>query len=144
MITDRKSSASASIISAAVVAIIGSALAIIFLSIGLFSFALMGFRQNPVLPAPLKIGMEVMMALFIGVAIFGVVTGIGLIRLRNWARISAMSWAGISICIAAFSVASILAMPFPSPPNAPAGMVGVVRWSVIGFYCIPMLTTFGG
>jgi hypothetical protein len=139
MVSSPKSSASGSVIAAAVVAIAGSLLAILGLSLAFVGFALVGSRANPQTSASLKTVTEVMLAIFVGVAIFGVATGIGLIRLRNWARISALVWAGISALFSAFGVLIMLSMPIPAPPNVPAASMAAVRLGISLFYALPLL-----
>jgi len=110
---------SASVIVAGVVAILGSALAIFISALGLIGTALISNtpgREN--LPAPVKSIAMVMLLLFMAVAVFGISTGIGLFRLKSWARISALVWAGI---IAFFSALILLFLPFISLPETSAG-----------------------
>ena len=57
------------------------------------------------------------MALGAGLATFGIFTGIGLLRLKNWARISALVWSGITAAIGVSSVVVVALIPFPAPPN---------------------------
>jgi hypothetical protein len=76
-----------------------------------------------------------MMGIMMGVSIFGISTGIGLIRLRNWARISALIWGGLGIPIA-------FLMPFAPPPNAadlPPGTMQAVRWLMVFIYGVPLI-----
>src|SRR5271168_4267924 len=88
---------SASVIAAGVVAILGG-LFYLLTSI----FVLMGMRlasqQDPtVLPPIVRSWMIGFTGFLICLAIFGVATGVGLLLLRNWARISALIWAGFSV-----------------------------------------------
>jgi hypothetical protein len=122
-----------------VVAIVGSVLAILGLSLVLLSLALVGSRPTPEMPAFLKTIMLVMMALFLGVAIFGVVTGVGLIRLRNWARISALIWAGVSAFGSASTILIVFLMPLPAPPNVAPGALAAIRWIILLVYGLPLL-----
>ncbi len=57
-------------------------------------------------------------AFFSGLAIFGVFTGIGVLRLKNWARISTLVWSGITAAICIPILAFLVLIPFPTPPNA--------------------------
>jgi hypothetical protein len=130
---------SASVIAAGIFAVAGSLLTILILSLGLVSFVMVGSRANAQMPAWVTTAMEAMLALFVAVAIFGVVTGVGLLRLRNWARISALVWAGVSAPFSAFGVLLIVLTPFPTPPNVPAGLIAAMRWGFAIFYALPLL-----
>jgi hypothetical protein len=110
---------SASVIVAGVVAILGSALAIFISALGLIGTALISstpIREN--LPAPAKSVAMVTLLFFMAVAGFGIFTGVGLFRLKSWARISALVWAGI---IAFFSALILLFLPFIPLPETSAG-----------------------
>jgi len=139
MDTSSKPSASGSVIAAAVVAIAGSVLTILVFSLVLLSFALVGSAQTPETPAFLKIALEIMFVLFLCVAIFGVVTGVGLIRLRNWARISALVWAGVCSFFGAFGVLIVSIAPFPTPPNIPPQSMSIFRGVALFMYLVPLL-----
>jgi hypothetical protein len=141
MDTSSKPSASGSVIAAAVVAIAGSVLTILGLSLVLISFALVGSAQTPETPAFLKIGLEIMFTLFLGVAIFGVATGAGLIRLRNWARISALTWAGVCAFFSAFGILIVSMAPFPAPPNIPPHSMSIFRGVALFVYGVPLLVS---
>lgn len=110
---------SASVIVAGVVAILGSALAIFISALGLIGTALISNapgREN--LPAPAKSVAMVTLLFVMAVAVFGILTGVGLFRLKSWARISALVWAGI---IALFSALILLFLPFIPLPETSAG-----------------------
>jgi len=47
----------------------------------------------------------------------GIASGIGLLRLRNWARISTIVFSVVLICISVFPAVLILFMPFPTQPD---------------------------
>jgi hypothetical protein len=111
---------SASVIVAGAVAILGSALAIFVCALGLIGTALISSapgREN--LPAPAKSAAMVMLLFFMAVAVFGIFTGVGLFRLKSWARISALVWAGI---IAFFSALILSFLPFMPVPETSAGL----------------------
>lgn len=61
-------------------------------------------------------------------AVWGIVTGIGLLRLRNWARISIIVFSVLLILMVGFSGLVTLVAPFPPPQNNavdPAMMTGI-------------------
>ena len=80
---------SASVIVAGGFVILGSALAIFVCALGLIGTALIPNtpgREN--LPASAAI---VILLFFMAVAVFGILTAVGLFRLKSWARISALA-----------------------------------------------------
>jgi hypothetical protein len=132
------SSASGSVIAAAVVCIVGSGFTILGLGFSLFGLALVASQPTPGLPPFVRTGMVMMVVLLLGVAIFGVVTGVGLILLRNWARISALIFAGISAFLGACTVCTIFLMRIPVQPGAAEVNIEVVRGIVLIFYGLPL------
>src|SRR6266852_1720053 len=80
------------------------------------------------------------LAFFFGLAIIGLFTGVGVLRLRNWARICALVWSGITAAICGCALAFVAFMPFPTPANAPtpANTMTVVRIMIALFYGVPV------
>ena len=133
---------SASIIAAAVVAMVGSMLFFLSCVAALASILLFppsGSTQNlPPFAKTLSIGMT---AVMICVSIFGFVTGIGLLRLKNWARISAIVWGGFCIFLGVIGIPIALLMPFGQMPNTPGvepGVFSLVRVFLIIVYGVPL------
>jgi len=139
---EQPSRLSASIIAAAVVAVVGSVL--FFLS---SIMALDGILSSPRPESAqelqpfvkiLSAGMTVVMTC---VSIFGFATGIGLLRLKKWARISAIVWSGFCIFFGVIGIPIVLLMPFGQMPNAPAvepGVFSLVRVFLIIVYGVPL------
>jgi hypothetical protein len=75
-------------------------------------------------------------------SLFGIATGIGLIYLRKWARISILIWGGLSVFFGVIGIPIAFLMPFPPTPNAPdlpAGTMQAVRWILLLIYGLPLL-----
>ena len=138
MPTPVKASASGSVIGAAVVAMICSALIVLLLGITLASFAFLGSQATAQMPPSIKTFTEVTLAICLIVAIFGVVTGVGLLRLQNWARISALVWAGLSTLFSFFGVLIMSLMPLPATPGASPAFLAGLRWGMTLFYSLPL------
>src|SRR5262245_36176240 len=89
---------SGGITASAVIAIIGSALSILF---GAFVVVIgMAMRTRPIPVAagpPVAIGAVLIVeaVLFFGFGAWGIMSAVGLLRLRNWARISILIYAGL-------------------------------------------------
>jgi len=75
-------------------------------------------------------------------SVFGVATGIGLIYLRKWARISLLLWGGFSVFFCGIGMPFVFLMPFspgPNTPDLPAGSVTAVRLVLLLVYGVPLL-----
>jgi hypothetical protein len=75
-------------------------------------------------------------------SLFGVATGIGLLYLRNWARISILIWGGLSVFFGVIGMLFVFLMPFSPNANAPeltAGSMPEVRLILLLVYGVPLL-----
>jgi hypothetical protein len=129
---------SVAVTASGVIAILGS----LFAGIGVL-FALLGLliastRPSPslILPSVRFITGAIMFG-FLFVALWGIFSGVGLIRFRNWARISVLVWSGIAAPFCLLAMAAMVFVPLPPTPNSP--MPGaVLRLIVIAFYGAPL------
>ncbi|MGA2429707.1 MAG: hypothetical protein ABSH13_14510 [Candidatus Acidiferrum sp.] len=129
---------SSAVAAAGVIAIIGSVLCVLGVLFGLVGLLLA--RNLPAAPQavfPVRTVAAAMMVFFLGVAVFGIFTGAGLIRFKNWARISALVWAGITAPLSAFTLLVFALVPIPTPPNAPFNMTLYVGVFAALFYGMP-------
>jgi hypothetical protein len=137
------SSRSASITAAGIVAILGGLFILLCLSAGFFGALLTTIPGNPPeLSHFVRNAMLAMMGLMMGVSVFGIATGIGLIRLRNWARISALIWGGLCIFFGGLGIpiASLMTLaPPPNAPNLPSGTMQTLRWFMVFVYGVPLI-----
>jgi hypothetical protein len=62
---------------------------------------------------------------------------VGLLRLKNWARISALVWSGITVFFAGFALLLSLIIPMPPPRNAPDFTIYFVRAALFLIYGLP-------
>jgi len=139
---EQSSKPSASIIAAAVVAMVGSllfSLSSVAALAGILFFPRPDSAQDlqPFVKT-ISIGMTVVM---ICVSIFGFATGIGLLRLKNWGRISAIVWSGFCIFFGVVGIPIALLMPFDQLPNALAvgsGFPLFLRLFLLVFYGVPL------
>src|ERR1700686_3431598 len=108
---------SASVTAAAVVALLGSLFLLVCCSFVFFAILLARPHGNasefpPFARNVLLVGQGLMMCL----SLFGIATGIGLIYLRNWARISILSWGGLSVFFGLLGIPmAYLTLSSPSP-----------------------------
>jgi hypothetical protein len=137
------SKASAAVIAAAVVALLASLLFLLSTSMAFLAFSLGKLpNTSPELPPPLRTVMLVMMAFMICLSIVGIATGIGLILLKDWARISVLIWGGFSVFFGLLGIPIIFLMPLSVPPGAaelPPGTVQMMRWAFLAIYGLPLV-----
>lgn len=134
---------SASVIAAAVVAILGSLLLLLGCSAAFFLFLL---SKNPGpasdFPPVLRTIMLGSQGFMMAVAIFGIATGIGLLYLRNWARISILTWGGLLVFFGLIGIVFIFLMPLtPSLNGPPVSAVNMseVRLVLCVVYGLPLI-----
>ncbi len=134
---------SASVIIAGILAILGSLLAMLGLGLGLMGLYLTPVSttrpEAPPIPPFALTAATIMFVVMFFVAAFGIFTGIGLFQLKNWARISALVWAGISAFFSALALVFILILPFPAVPNAQGANMAAVKGMLTIFYALPIL-----
>jgi hypothetical protein len=85
-------------------------------------------------PATLKAMGVAMGVLFSGLGVWGIWTSVGILRRRNWARISILVFAVLLAFMGACALLAILVMPFPSTPGVSAGLMEHTRWAIAAFY----------
>ncbi len=84
--------------------------------------------QFPGSPVFMKLMFAGLSLMYVLPAIWGILTSVGLFRLKNWARISTIVFSVLLIVIGAFSVLLTLVMPIPQTPSSaadPAVMTGI-------------------
>ncbi len=124
-------------IAAGILAILGSLLIILSVAVGLMGLYLTPAQKDvPVFASSVA---AVMFGVMFFVAIFGIFTGIGLLRLKNWARLSALVWAGITVFFCSLGIITILLIPFPAVPTAPNVNMAAIKGFVAAFYAAPIL-----
>jgi len=133
---------SASIIAAGVIAILGSLLVILGTGMSLFAYLFATLQTASIEQPPfVRIVGIVTMAVAMACAIFGIATGIGLFRLRNWARISALVWAGISFFFGLIGIPIAIFMSVPrtsSSPGLPDNFTIIFRITLLVVYGLPL------
>ena len=74
-----------------------------------------------------------------GIAVFGIVTCAGVLRLKIWARISLLVWASVMVFFSGLAILFMVFSPFPAgPANSPVD-ASVVRAIGMFAYGVPLL-----
>ena len=136
-----------SVTAAGVVAIIFSAFGVLLgLLVEVSMFVAPRLRTSegaPGMPPGTLAAVEVFWLFGLAVAVFGFSTGIGVLRRRNWARITMIVWGGIMAVLSAISIPVILivfnSLPTALPNGAEAGpFMGFLKVFMVFFYGIPL------
>jgi len=134
---------STSVTAAAVVAILGGLFLLLCFSVALLGLLLVKLPSTaPELPPSVRTLAIGAQGFLICLSLFGMATGIGLIYLHNWARISVLIWGGFSVFFGLIGIPIAFFTQFPpnpSSPALPAESMQVVRWVLLGIYGIPLL-----
>jgi len=134
-------SRSAGVTASAVIAILGS-LALGAMGVLLLFSALMvnsrGIPNTPPMPVPATLILGIEAFMFVGFAIFGIVSAVGLLRLKKWARICFIVFAAILAFFAFSSLFGgiiVMAVPhmLPSDPNLPQGFMTGIALMMVAF-----------
>jgi len=135
----------------AVIVFIGSGLTLLSGALMILGFAVMPATEST--PAFTRYAGLVMSVFMLGLASWGIGTGINLLQLREWARISMIVFSGLLLVMAVPGLLMMLVMPLPNPPVPaaipPGGdippmahLMTVVRFAMAGLYAL--LALLGG
>lgn len=128
----------------AVIALIGSILTLLMgtLTLVIAMFApIPESAEVPASPVFMKIMFTALSLMYLLPAIWGIATGIGLFRLRNWARISMIVFAVALVLMAGFS--GLISVFMPLPPTANSHAPGSVIFGVRIFMVVLWLSLLG-
>jgi len=135
--------APASVVAAAVVAILSALFLLLSCTITFFALAFLKLPPTAMeLPPVLKTMELIIMGFAMCLSVFGIVTAVALIFLRNWARISILIWGGVFTFFAAVGIPFAFLLPKFTPPNAPQlpeSSEQMVQWILISIYGLPLV-----
>jgi hypothetical protein len=98
---------------AAVVVFIGSGLTLLAAAFMLLGFAVMPSDNMPAFTRDAGVVMSLFM---LGLGGWGITTGVNLLQLREWARVSVIVFSGLLLVMAVPGLLMMLVMPLPTPP----------------------------
>ena len=104
---------STGVTASAILVFLGSAITLVFGV--LMVFVVLFASQQPPQPAFVRGILAFSLALYLGFGIWGTASGVGLLRLRQWARISTLVFSGMLLV---FTMPSLLILPFLPMPGA--------------------------
>jgi hypothetical protein len=132
---------------AGVVAVIFSALGVLLgLLVEVSMLVAPGMHSSeatPGLPGSTRAVVQIFWLFGLGVAVLGFFVGIGVLRRRNWARITMLIWGGIMAVLSGISIPVIFlvfnTLPSALPNGAEAGpFMGFLKVFMVLFYGIPL------
>lgn len=136
----KQSGPPASVAAAGIVGILASLFTIL---IAVASFAGMFMFQpdnSPAIPPFAKPLAIAMMFLFGGLAIFGIFTSLGVLRLKRWARLSMMVWGGVMAAFCGLILLFTAFVPLPDVSAADTGLTSqYFRILISVMYGVPFL-----
>jgi hypothetical protein len=134
---------SASVTAAAVVAILSGLFLLLCCSAAILAVLLVKLPGNTTeLPPFARSAMLAGQGFMVCLSLFGVATGIGLIYLRKWARISILIWGSMSVFFGVIGIPFAFLMPLSQTPNAPELLVEsmpLFRGILLVIYGVPLL-----
>lgn len=134
---------SAGVTASAVVIIIGSAFALLCGAMTVLGSAFIT-KANPAARVPENFGsiLVVEAAMFSGFGGWGLASGIGLLYLKQWARISLLVFAGFLVCVSLPAAALMAVIPLPHDPKLAINFMPPIRVGMTLFY--GMFAALGG
>jgi hypothetical protein len=136
---------SAGVTAAAVVALVGCGCICLLNVLSLFGLLALSRKGIPETPlpqqGPISLVASMGWAVFfeIGLAAWGILTALGLLRLKGWSRISMLIFAGQLAVIAGFGGLILLILPLPKTLGTPENFSSILRISTALFWGATLL-----
>jgi hypothetical protein len=126
----------AGVTASAIVSIIGSAF-MLLAAVGMLVGAFVTPAQAPAQPQVPHMAAvaSAMAAVLVGLAALGVWTAIGLFKLRSWARLSILVFAGFMTVMSLFTGVTMALAPMP--PGMDPGTMRMIRPTIVAMYAVP-------
>ena len=123
----------------AILVLLGSALTLLLGVVVLIAMLVAPTPGLEKLPGPSflpKVILAFVSLMYLVPAGIGIASGVGLLRLKNWARISTIVFSVVVVCISIFPAVLTLFMPFPTEPGTSLdpGTITVVRVVMSAFW----------
>src|SRR6266478_2117483 len=136
----KPSGPSGSVIAAGVVAILASLVTILIAVAAIAGVSLMPpAGSSPPIPQSVKSTAVAMMVFLAGLAIFGIFTSVGVLHLKNWARVSILIWGAVMAAFSGLALPFAAFMPMPEAPAQSPVALPFVRTLLLIVYGIPFL-----
>ena len=130
----------------AILVLLGSALTLLLgvvVLIAMLAAPATGVEKLPGLSFLPKILLVFVSLMYLVPAGIGIASGVGLLRLRNWARISTIVFSVVLICLSVFPAVLTFFMPFPTGPGQSLDQGTITAVRVVMSACWFSLITVG-
>src|SRR6266403_680266 len=136
----KPSGPSSSVVAAGVVGILVSLVTILISVAGIAGMSLMPQAgASPQIPPFVRSTVVATMVFFAGLAIFGIFTSVGVLHLKNWARVSMLIWGAVMAAFSGLALPFAAFMPMPEAPAQSPVALPFVRTLLLIVYGIPFL-----
>jgi hypothetical protein len=136
----KASGPSSSVVAAAIVGILAGLFSILIAVAAIAGMSMMPpANGSPAIPQFAKPMAIAMMGVFAGLAIFGIFTSTGVLRLRKWARVSMLIWGGVMVAFCGLALLFVAFGPLPDGPADSPMSFPFLRLLLILVYGIPFL-----
>ena len=131
---------SSSVVAAGVIGILVSLVTILLSVVGVVGMSMLPpASAGPPMPPFVKSTAIAIMIFTAGLAIFGIFTSVGVLHLKNWARISMLIWGGVMAAFCGLALPFAVFVPMPQTPAESPMALPFVRLLLIVVYGIPFL-----
>jgi hypothetical protein len=130
----KHSGPSSPVVAAAIVGILSSLFAILGSGGAIAGLAMISQTKVAPIPPPVRSLLTVILLISTGLAIFGVFTCIGVLRLKKWARVSILIWGGVLAGVCGLMLPFTLLVPLPEMPADSAATLPYTRILLAVFY----------
>src|SRR5258708_36660362 len=134
----KPSGPSGSVVAAGVVGILVSLVTILISVAGIAGMSLMPQAgASPQIPPFVRSTVVATMVFLAGLAIFGIFISVGVLHLKNWARVSMLIWGAVMAAFSGLALPFAAFMPMPEAPAQSPAALPFVRTLLLIVYGIP-------
>lgn len=120
----------------AVAAFVGSAFCILLGALVVMTGLLARSSNKPDVLQNIAYVQVIVAFFFLGLGGWGIASGVGLIKARQWARISMLAFGSLLVffCVPPAIMIAFISFPVPKDPNLPSNFISTMRISMVSFY----------
>ena len=136
----KPSGPSSSVVAAGVVGILFSLVTVLLAVVGIAGMSMMpATNGSPAFPPFVKSTVVAAMIFQVALAIFGIFTGVGVLHMKKWARVTMLVWGGVMAAFCGIVLVFTAFMPLPELPSDASASFPFLHILIIVIYGIPAL-----
>jgi hypothetical protein len=135
----KTSGPSTPVVAAAIVGILTSLFTILGTVGAIAGLAMITQTNATAIPPSARSILMVILSLASGLAVFGIFTCIGVLRLKKWARISMLIWGGVIAAVCGIMLPVTLLVPLAEMPTDSAASLPYMRFLMLAMYGVQFL-----